>query len=354
MYKLPGEDLDFGLRPLLNDGYILDLLKLSRTTKLIDVFVEHIRPDYEGLQLRNHVEHDEHDINENVDDVDGSSAADGEHIVEEIVSSDGSENSGSDGSENSGSDGSDDSNFEPKAGDYEQGDSSDIDEVFKGKGKVDEVSKGKAKVDEVSKGKAKVAEGNYVSDEDSDYIMDVDNIVEEYDVDMDDFRAAVDFDLSDDGADLDIGDDINMDVEIDLEEFDSLSDDENDTKMQKSMRAHRRKHKKPKELMVVLFILVKPLVIRNKSKVCKGFNPKLVRAETEAKDGAVAEDVTNIRGKTKAKGLEVEDVTVGGISGSKLNAGGISGSSLNAGGTSVNSAKSASGLKVKPKPRKGI
>ncbi|KAJ0879775.1 putative transcription factor interactor and regulator CCHC(Zn) family [Helianthus annuus] len=57
MYRLPGEDLDLGLRPLLNDGYILDLLKLSRTNKLIDVFVEHIRPDYEGLQLRNNAEH---------------------------------------------------------------------------------------------------------------------------------------------------------------------------------------------------------------------------------------------------------------------------------------------------------
>ncbi|XP_021991596.1 uncharacterized protein LOC110888374 [Helianthus annuus] len=77
------------------------------------------------------------------------------------------------------------------------------------------------------------------------------------------------------------------------------------------------------------------MIVRNDTSrfrvVCKGFNPKLVKAETEAKDGAVAEDVTNIWGKTKAKGQEVEDVTVGGISGSKLNVGGISGSSLNAG-----------------------
>ena len=51
-YRLPWEGLDLGLRQLLNDSNVRALNKIAETEKSIDIYVEHIDPDYDALKTR--------------------------------------------------------------------------------------------------------------------------------------------------------------------------------------------------------------------------------------------------------------------------------------------------------------
>ncbi|KAI3704867.1 hypothetical protein L1987_75096 [Smallanthus sonchifolius] len=81
-------------------------------------------------------------------------------------------------------------------------------------------------------------------DEDSDFIVDEDKLVQDFSVDMDEFRSVVDFDISEEGEEI-----INDEDEVDLDDFDSLSESENDTTLQKAVRSIRKNKKKAKESM---------------------------------------------------------------------------------------------------------
>lgn len=255
-YRVPDEeDLELGLRPLINDSNVLDCIKYTATVKLIEVYIEHISPDYEVLKNRV--------LNKNTELEDS-------------------------GEEHEGSD-SEDIDYQPVNGEGSEGSESEKNEGS---------HKGKAKVNDSQN-----------TEEDSNFIVDLDNEIQDYEVDMDEFRAAVDFDVSDD----DLGnekegneDEQNEDVEVDLENFDSLSDEDNDTELHRAIRATRKKKKKAKQSGDCPFYLTqtfknkdeikalvkthavesrRQLMITRNDKVrfrvvCQGVNPKLVRCES--------------------------------------------------------------------------
>ena len=51
-YRLPREGLELGLRPLLNASNVRELNNIAETQKSIDIYVEHINPDYDALKTR--------------------------------------------------------------------------------------------------------------------------------------------------------------------------------------------------------------------------------------------------------------------------------------------------------------
>ncbi|KAK1419588.1 hypothetical protein QVD17_28791 [Tagetes erecta] len=72
------------------------------------------------------------------------------------------------------------------------------------------------------------------SDEDSDFVVDKDNILENVDVDMDEYIANVDMNVNEMPNDDNI--DIDDHAEIDLDNFDSASDDDKDAPTRKALR----------------------------------------------------------------------------------------------------------------------
>ncbi|KAJ0908838.1 putative transposase, MuDR, plant [Helianthus annuus] len=84
---------------------------------------------------------------------------------------------------------------------------------------------------------------NNSDDEDSDYLVDEDHIVPGYDVAMDEFRAAMDFDVSDAGEDNEQADEEGSNEEVDLDDFDTFEDN---TTLEQAYNIIRKKKKKSK------------------------------------------------------------------------------------------------------------
>ncbi|KAJ0472728.1 hypothetical protein HanOQP8_Chr15g0569131 [Helianthus annuus] len=79
-FKIPGEDLDLGLRPLGTDSDALKLIKYAETTKVIEVYVEHL-----NTFPRKDVSHEDSDDMGNGSDMgsDYDSDSDSDYIVDE-------------------------------------------------------------------------------------------------------------------------------------------------------------------------------------------------------------------------------------------------------------------------------
>ncbi|XP_076900029.1 uncharacterized protein LOC143554058 [Bidens hawaiensis] len=86
-------------------------------------------------------------------------------------------------------------------------------------------------------------EGTDDASEDSDFIVDEDNILVDFEVDMEEFRAIVDVDVGDEDLDNDSLDD-DSDFELDLDDYDSLTDEDNDPPIKKALKRFRKKKKK--------------------------------------------------------------------------------------------------------------
>ncbi|KAM0013307.1 hypothetical protein Hdeb2414_s0045g00746241 [Helianthus debilis subsp. tardiflorus] len=75
-FKIPGEDLDLGLRPLGTDSDAIKLIKYAETTKVIEVYVEHL-----NTFPRKDVSHEDSDDMGNGSDM--GSDSDSDYIVDE-------------------------------------------------------------------------------------------------------------------------------------------------------------------------------------------------------------------------------------------------------------------------------
>jgi hypothetical protein len=98
--------------------------------------------------------------------------------------------------------------------------------------------------------------------EDDDFIVDEENMVEDVEVDMSEFRAAVDMDCEDSLS----NDESDYANEVDLDDFDSLSDEETDCPLDIALRKLRRKNKRNKEPIVDPFYVGKKFNNRNELK----------------------------------------------------------------------------------------
>ncbi|XP_076944386.1 uncharacterized protein LOC143615002 [Bidens hawaiensis] len=183
-FRIPGGDLDSGLRPLSNDADALSLIGYISVHKVIEVYVEHshiISKVKEASMLSC--------FNVEIDD--------------ELESD------------------------EPTDDDVVELDDIDLHNV-----RVPESDEDVEGFDSDSE-----AEG---SDYDSDFIFN-ENSMDNPNQDMELFRAAVD-DISDGGEDVeDKGDELD---DLDLHDIDSLSDPDNDTMLQRAIRMNKKKKEK--------------------------------------------------------------------------------------------------------------
>ncbi|XP_076889993.1 uncharacterized protein LOC143540922 [Bidens hawaiensis] len=215
-YKLPGEELD-GLRLLGSDKDVIELIEKIQNTRVIEVYVEHFKTHprkYLNIKGGNDEVREgiDEDLNIGLEDYQFSND---EGVIDNNVEE-------SDVSEKGSDEGDEEDDFGSDKGSDETDGGSD-------KGSNDS------------------------EEDDSDYIVDEDYLDDAITVDMNYYRAAVEFNLSDEGEQ---DDEDEVLEEIDLDEFDSISGDE--TPLQQALRINRKK-KWVQKMLVALFMLAKLL-----------------------------------------------------------------------------------------------
>ncbi|KAJ0566483.1 putative transposase, MuDR, plant [Helianthus annuus] len=299
-FRIPGEDMDFGLRPIGSDDDCRRLIRLATKCKVIELYVEKVQrvdlgeltqqplnviypeqdqqpqndPDLGDLTQEPVCGGDQNPVGGDEIPVGGVGSPGGGDGSPGGGDSDGSgdDNEGS-GDDNEGSgddnDGSGDDN--EGSGDGSSGDGSSDKVQSEGSDSEgsdsedpqfipdDEVSEedSEGMNEHASKNRANATKSeayktmNEQTEEDLDdpeFIVDKDNLVIDYDDDMDEFRAAVDFDISEDDniQEDQLNEDELVDVQVDIDNFDSLSDPDDETKLQRAVRRIRRSKRKKK------------------------------------------------------------------------------------------------------------
>ncbi|KAK9056764.1 hypothetical protein SSX86_024127 [Deinandra increscens subsp. villosa] len=134
-------------------------------------------------------------------------------------------------------------------------------------------------------------EGEMISDEDSDFLVDEDNMIEDVEVDMADFRAVVDTDT--DGDEYDDGE---VDDAIELDDFDSLSD-EDDYPLDRASKKLRKEKKRNRDLIAEPFYVGQ--VFSNRKEI----RDLIVKHAVNTRRQLSIERNDNIRFRVECKGI---------------------------------------------------
>ncbi|KAK1425488.1 hypothetical protein QVD17_20840 [Tagetes erecta] len=290
-FKIPGTDLDCGLRALGNDKDVISMLQYVHKFKIIEVYTEHkvtkldtyfqspdhgskvfieeiedigpsepvrnsqqiTNPCRRPLQLEWYVEDLNVEVNVEQPNIEVVvEEANQEVINEDLVRTPESDeelfkdNEGIQGNVNLDNpavgglfDNDDDflaqfiSEYGPD--DREQQEANEEGSDEEGSGEEGSDGEGSDKEGSDEEGSDEEGSDEEGSDEDSDFVVDKDNILENVDVDMDEYRANVDMNVNE-MPNEDDNIDIDDHAEIDLDNFDSASDDDKDAPIRKALR----------------------------------------------------------------------------------------------------------------------
>ncbi|KAJ0744034.1 putative transposase, MuDR, plant, MULE transposase domain-containing protein [Helianthus annuus] len=220
-FRVPGEDLVLGLRPLGSDSDVLRLISYVEKNKVLEVYIQHVsRFSKEDVEKEP----------EYVDLSDEGSSEGSEQQDEDSEDSDQDEDS-----DWQSNDGSYEGSCEGSAGEGEKAEGVETTPSKRVKSFHRKSVKAKNRKDKV---------GQDEDDEDPDYIIDKDNIVEDYSVDMKEHYAEVDAEISEQNEQqVDVDED---DDQVDLDGFESLTDSEGDTALERACRSVRKDKRKSK------------------------------------------------------------------------------------------------------------
>ncbi|KAJ0693708.1 putative transposase, MuDR, plant [Helianthus annuus] len=280
-FRIPGEDMDFGLRPIGTDADIRRLIKHATKTKVIELYVEKVQKvdlgdlTQEPLNVVFPEQHHQLQNDPDLGDLTQEPGCGGDQNPvggDEIPVGGVGSPGGGDGSPGGGdSEGSGDNN-DGSGNDNEGSGDGSSGKVHGSSGKVqsegsdsedpefipdDEVSEedSEGMNEHASNKRANATKSEAYKKvqteedvDDPEFIVDKDNLVIDYDDDMDEFRAAVDFDISEDEniQEDHLNEDELVDVQVDIDNFDSLSDPDDETKLQRAVRRIRRSRRKKK------------------------------------------------------------------------------------------------------------
>uniref|UniRef100_A0A251UHI7 Putative transposase, MuDR, plant n=1 Tax=Helianthus annuus TaxID=4232 RepID=A0A251UHI7_HELAN len=205
-FMIPDQDLDYGLRAVGNDSDVSNMLQYVQKFKVIDLYTEHWM-----TTLDNHFQSPCKVVIQELNDEQGPANQVRRTLAIQWYKND-DKGSSEGGASSKGGDGA-------KGSAGSEG----------GEGVEDSATS------EDSDG----SEGSDDSD-DSDFLVDEENAIDHYEVDMQNFRAAVDMNFDEEALANQTEDAEHID-DFDLDNFDSLSDEENDTTLKKKLREHRKK-----------------------------------------------------------------------------------------------------------------
>ncbi|KAL8226970.1 hypothetical protein R6Q57_016802 [Mikania cordata] len=103
-------------------------------------------------------------------------------------------------------------------------------------------------------------------EEDSDYIVDMENLIDDIEVYMDDFANFVDMGTDFEGLEeyfQDVEQDINEAYDVDIDDFDSMTDEENETPLKKNLRRERKKKNRNRDPVAEPFYVGQCFTNRN-------------------------------------------------------------------------------------------
>ncbi|KAJ0794948.1 hypothetical protein HanPI659440_Chr04g0144771 [Helianthus annuus] len=231
-FRVPGEDLMLGLRPLGTDSDVLRMISYVEKNKVLDVYIQHVRrfskkdvekePEYVDLSDEGSYEGSDQQDEDNEDSDQQDEDSDQQDEDSESESVDGSYEGSCEGSAGEGE----------KVEGVETTPSKRVKSFHR---KSVKAKNRKNRTDKV---------GQDEDDEDPDYIFDKDNVVEDYSVDMKEYYAEVDADISEQyEQQVDVDED---DEQVDLDGFESLTDADGDTALERACRSVRKDKRRSK------------------------------------------------------------------------------------------------------------
>ncbi|KAK1419396.1 hypothetical protein QVD17_28563 [Tagetes erecta] len=265
-FRVPNLDLDHGLRALGNDHDVLDLFSYVAEHKTIEVYVEQ---GYRSLDTYEKSPFEKPKIViEEINDIGTSNPTKSSQICRKPLAIQWLNEELNDGL------------YEGLNEGFNDNEASELD--------VDEESTHENEDD---------SDDGLEESDDEDFFLNEEDKIVDYEVDMEEFRAAVDVNIEDNNS---LSDGDLLDFDLDLDDYDSLSEDD-EPPLKKAVRKHRRQRRKGKDKVAEQFyvghqffnkaeirVLVKKFatdsrrqlkIIKNDNKrfrvVCNGIKPVL-------------------------------------------------------------------------------